>query len=189
MLTIEMRAATLVWDANPASEGVTNYTVYAGATKISVGTNTSWIVNQTAGTTQSYFVTASNAHGESAPSETISYTEPVPATVPASPQFASVSWVREFSGQQGLWLVSLTWRPVTNAIGYIVVREQFSTSNPTNATVLSTNFVVGTNWSASLNFGLWKVSVQSSNSAGISPRDSYVFSPSVPSRPVGIGIR
>jgi hypothetical protein len=176
----------LTWDANPPSEAVTKYTIYQnGAAKLSVATNGASLTVPD-GSTVTLFVTASNDAGESEPSESIVYTAPVVITAPKSPVIVSNSWVRQFSGNQGLWLVGLGWMPVTNATGYIVVSEQFSLSS-TNS-VLRTNFTTGTNIALSLNFGSYQVSVQSMNSAGVSPRDSFVYSPSVPGRPTGLRI-
>ena len=186
---VQMQGATLLlWDANPPADSVTNYTVHTvvnGVTsKTAVGTNTSAnLVNFQDGKTYQFYATASNVDGESDPSETITYFAPLPPTLPAAPSIQLASWQRTTNG---LWLVNLKWLPVTNATSYRVVSEQFSL-NTTNS-VLRTNNVAGTNWTAFLNFGVYKLSLQASNAVGFSI-EALVYSPKVPGRPTGLRIQ
>lgn len=178
--------AILVWDPNPATDNVTHYTVYeasGGATnRVSVGTNTSFAINLSPGASATYFVTATSGLLESDPSETVSYLAPPLVTLPLSPTIVKASWARSLSTNGGLLLVSLSWQPVTNSVRYIITRAQTSG-------VSTSHTVMDTNWTGLIPYGAWRISVQSSNRAGISAVESSVLSPGIVSSPTGVTLK
>jgi hypothetical protein len=103
--------ATLVWDPNPASEGVEGYKVYmasGGITNapINVGNVTRMpLTNIEPESRHQIFVTAYNAAGESDPSDSLFYTAP---PIPPGPVVLSNSLKRIGS----TWQIDLAWREV-----------------------------------------------------------------------------
>lgn len=94
----------LVWDPNPPSDGVTGYKVYFKNNAFgggifspiaTVATNTFTLTNMSPGNF-SFYVTATNAAGESPPSATVTtnVTTVVPVAVPVAPRNLVVQVLR-----------------------------------------------------------------------------------------------
>jgi hypothetical protein len=173
-------AATLVWDdPDPA---VVSYNVYqVSGTNQQVFRATDKMLaltNLVLSQTYMFTVTAlSQAGVESEESDSVSYT-PVVVTAPASPVITNSVWTKVTN----YWHVSLGWDVVTNASLYVVT---YSTTNFL-ASIGTTNRTFLHN---SLAYGPWKISVQSSNSMGLSPVDSFVLSPTIPAKPSNVRIQ
>jgi hypothetical protein len=131
------------------------------------------------GINYTFAVTAVNTDGiESLPSESLSYTEPIPLSVPSSPQITNSIWQK----YQGNWYVQVGWATLTNATGYIVtldngaIRQSLTTTNHTFSSI-------------SMPFTAWTIYVQAQNATGVSPMDSFASSPRIPSSPSGLKVQ
>ncbi len=82
-------------------------------------TNTSFTDNSPSnGRIYSYYVTATNAAGEGAPTDPV-HAAPLPAPPAAAPGNFTAKWTQSRQGPA----VTLSWSPVPGAVGYVVYRS------------------------------------------------------------------
>jgi hypothetical protein len=170
---------TLTWDANPPLDNVSRYNLYLSSTNVASSPSNSIAFPTIPGINYTFAVTAVNTDGiESLPSESLSYTEPIPLSVPSSPQITNSIWQK----YQGNWYVQVGWTTLTNATAYIVtldngsIRQSLTTTNHTFSSV-------------TMPFTAWTIYVQAQNAAGLSPLNSFASSPRIPATPAGIKVQ
>ncbi len=144
--TVSSTAVTLAWTGRPASEGVTQYTVYrvspgpvtavAGTTAAGVTTYTDNSASLTAGVNYVYYVTAQNGGGAGLPSASVTA-----ALLPQAP--SSLTLTVQQPGTQ--FNVAVTWTAPAasgNLTGYNLLRNTSDTT--TGATTLLSGAATGT---------------------------------------------
>jgi hypothetical protein len=181
---------TLGWDANTETN-IGGYKIFAKAgtniTMLTTASNVTTVTFTNINYNQAYefYASVTNTLGiESDYSVSIFYTKTPPSLLSPSIYYSKFS--RDPLRTNAQWSVELRWSAITNASSYLVVNERLGPGSPIG--VISSFSRTNLAFTYTLGSGEYRIYVQSSNEFGLSSRNSFVNSPSVPLPPVSLRV-